>query len=831
MKFISIELVSYIRMMLNGVTFFKLKPTQEIQLILGTNGSGKSSLLNELTPLPSSSNDFLKEGYSVKTISHNGSTYVLKSVFNNGQKHSFIKDGEELNLGATVSVQRELVRQEFKITQETHELSIGRDKFTSMSPSARRYWFTLLSNTNYEYAIGVFNKLKEKHRDVAGALKLAKTRLVTETAKLTSPEEQARLQQEVDSIHEFVQHLLEIRKPLDYSSNELDLLFTQTEEKISKLSKLLISKVNKSRQLTTHDSLSAIETDLQDLSSREKFIKYSLSELFKEFDKVSNEISLLEKTENQGIEELESKVSLAYAEQTGILTKKRRYKDVHGAPLMAIRALETIQEALGSIFLEIPSNPDKKFSRATIEKLTEELFSLTERKSKIINAIEILNAKKTHQEAHKHADEIECPSCNHKWFKGFSKNIYDAICVDIDNLSEEKIKLDKQIKELEVDIQKIHDYFYLYKSYKSYADTWPALNPFWLHVTESNLIFTNPSSLIQELDVFKSDLLLDKRFEELQQEINKLKQLIEISQKMGNVDINKLRTQSQEIENKIHTLNTELNEIIKKFKYLSSYKKDIQDVFDLDTELKQLYIEIEKVNKDAIETSRRTHFNNAIRIIQSSLIRKEEALNELKTQASIINDLRSNIRSMEVDEECLKIMVRELSPTDGLIAEGLFGFIKIFIAQMNSLIKKIWSYELTVCPCELSDDGKVELNYKFALKVQDNERPVPDVSMGSTGMKEIIDLAFKITAMKYLGLAETPLFLDEFGHSLDARHRTNSIEIMKHITDEEPFTQLFVVNHYNSIYGALTNAEICVLCSSNIDMPKNTIYNRHVETM
>jgi hypothetical protein len=74
------------------------------------------------------------------------------------------KDGEELNLGATLSVQRELVRQEFKITQETHELSIGRDKFTSMSPSARRYWFTLLSNTNYEYAIGVFNKLKEKHR-------------------------------------------------------------------------------------------------------------------------------------------------------------------------------------------------------------------------------------------------------------------------------------------------------------------------------------------------------------------------------------------------------------------------------------------------------------------------------------------------------------------------------------------------------------------------------------------------------------------------------------------------------------------------------------------
>jgi len=141
-KILSIELRDYDRFALNHYPVFLYQPKQKIQLLLGTNGSGKSSLMQELAPLPAERSDFKSGGSKVVCIEHDGVRYTLSSVFKNStSKHGFVRHGdtdEELNQGGTAQVQRSLVEQVFGITPEIHAVLIGKERFTSMSVAKRR---------------------------------------------------------------------------------------------------------------------------------------------------------------------------------------------------------------------------------------------------------------------------------------------------------------------------------------------------------------------------------------------------------------------------------------------------------------------------------------------------------------------------------------------------------------------------------------------------------------------------------------------------------------------------------------------------------------------
>ena len=91
MQIHELSLRGYKRLLLNRIQRFTLKPHAPHQLIIGTNGSGKSSVMAELTPLPPFGGSFLKTGSKVIRLSHRGGEYTLSSDFSNGSKpHSFI---------------------------------------------------------------------------------------------------------------------------------------------------------------------------------------------------------------------------------------------------------------------------------------------------------------------------------------------------------------------------------------------------------------------------------------------------------------------------------------------------------------------------------------------------------------------------------------------------------------------------------------------------------------------------------------------------------------------------------------------------------------------
>jgi energy-coupling factor transporter ATP-binding protein EcfA2 len=827
MKFISVELSGYLRIALNGTKYIKLTPVQDVQLILGTNGSGKSSLLDEITPLPSNSSDYSKDGFSIKTISHNGSIYILKSTFNPTQKHSFLKDDVELNQGGTVTVQKELVRQEFGITPEIHELIMGRDKFTKMPPSRRRYWFTQLSSVSYDYAIGVFNKIKERHRDTLGALKLNRSRLVTESAKLLPKEEQEQIKSEISELHEFLLESSNYRVPVDKSKNDIEIqikeIFIDTETLAKQVKKKSLSIKKSSLNYLGLD----IDSFISELNSRISFLTLMLDQLTTRHSKVVSNLLVLARTGNQGIDEFENQIKNLQDEQLSTQVNKRILTEsVFKSPIEALRAIEIINDSLCTIFTEIPSNGDLKYSTASKNNLLFEKGKIIDRVEVLKKEIVRLSTKRTHLEEHKKNSNLVCPNCSKPFSFSFSQNEYDQVLNILNSHEDELSKLDNKKQEIENDLQELENYFLIYKKFTTISESYPVLKDLWFII--KNEILSNPNGCSLILNNFKSDLYLDKKYLDLDTEIEELKKLIVAKKLIGDQDTNKLKKEMEDIEHETYGYQKELIDSKTKLNKATEHKKDLEQINKMQILLTDNEKQINGLVDSLIETNRRITIIEGIKSVQSVLSRKESILFDVINQEKIIANLEETIKLLEIDEKCLKIIISELSPTDGLIAEGLFGFIKLFISQMNNFIGKIWTYEMNIQSCDLSDTSKVELDYKFPIQIEGREKPVADVSLASTGMMEIIDLAFKIIAIKNLGLSDTPLFLDEFGAALDHTHRTMIYSVFDYLVNQINFSQVFIVNHYSHLYGSMKNADVCILHDTNVEIPNGTIYNKHV---
>ena len=167
----TLYLSGYKPLALNQIESINIDVVADLTLILGTNGSGKSSLLRELTPYPASLADYREGGEKTITLSYNNNEYVLNSRLNRTAKHSFKRNGIELNDGKTTAVQRELVEKEFNYTLMAHRLLIGELKFTAMPAGQRREILTTISSVNLEYALYIYKLIRETLRDTQGAVK------------------------------------------------------------------------------------------------------------------------------------------------------------------------------------------------------------------------------------------------------------------------------------------------------------------------------------------------------------------------------------------------------------------------------------------------------------------------------------------------------------------------------------------------------------------------------------------------------------------------------------------------------------------------------------
>jgi hypothetical protein len=295
---------------------------------------------------------------------------------------------------------------------------------------------------------------------------------------------------------------------------------------------------------------------------------------------------------------------------------------------------------------------------------------------------------------------------------------------------------------------------------------------------------------------------------------------------VGDANLSEQLERLAEVTHQIDTLTAQTAQARASQSDFTNYRRHLQDSFALSERIKELHQQLDARQGAMIESLRRDTIHHCVRQVQHALVRKEEILASVTLQKGIIADLEKAIAEQTIQEEAAKALQTELSPTDGLIAEGLLGFIRNFTAQMNTMVRKVWVYPLQIQDCGVSSSEGAELDYKFPMFAGSKANRVNDVSEGSTGMQEIVNMAFKIAAMRYLHLDEAPIFADEFGGTLDAGHRTAATQMLKALMEQSSFSQLFMVSHDYRQYGSFASMEVCVLDPRNIVVPDD--HNAHV---
>lgn len=826
MKYISITLNGFKRFMLGGIDKFHMDIKESLQLILGSNGSGKSSLVDQLTPLPAHPSDFTKTGSKVIVIEHNENTYTLSSYFSPSQKHSFKKNDLELNDGGTISIQRELVKEHFKITTEIHELITGKEHFHSMSPSRRKEWFIRVCDTDYDYAIRVYNKLRERHRDTTGALKLLKKRLTVESEKTVSTEEENKIMSEINEYHRVLNILLEHRQPLE---NDLELLSLEQQNldtELFNISKQLEGAFKQAgNDITGVEDIDKRLSDIELITFSDQIQYNKLSEVHDANDK---KINILKQAEQQTIQELETKLLNKQSELTNLQHSTLVNLTTNAED--CFRMFESIKQNLSDLFMTVPENKDRKYSQELLTIARQKLSELNASKNNVLLDLNIRKVKLTHMSEHKDKPDLSCPNCKHRFSLNYNEDEFTKITKLVEDIEfNVLVNLDKQIATQELYINECSNYAMLFRQYRDIVNSFKELNSYWEYLSEKKVITDNPISGSIELNLIYQDLLKQINIQTLSKEIQSVVSILKDLKDIGDTSLNTLVEQNTLIEQNLVSIQEDGNKLKLERESLTSRKKAILSVKSFHLKLEECIQSKKEINKQELETIRRMHLNDTIRTLQSSLAVDEYLLQNMTLQKSIVDDITKQIVELEKQEESLSLLVTQLSPTDGLIAEGLLGFIKNFVMQMNHFIKKIWSYQLELQSCSLDETNSVDLDYKFPMLVGD-ENIVSDVNKGSTGMLEIVNLAFRVTAMQYLGLKRYPLSLDEFGSSFDMVHRSQATIAIKALIDQQMFSQLYLVSHYEATFGALSNPQICVLDSTNITVPKlGDLVNKYVK--
>ncbi len=826
MKILSLELVEFKRLALNNIRHFKIDLVSVVQLFLGTNGSGKSSILEELTPLPGNKDSFRKGGKKVIVISHNQKTYTLTSDFSHGQKHSFLVDGEEKNDGGTVTIQKELVRTHFNVTQEIHELILGvpGQVFTTMNPAKRREWFTKLCTVDYTYAIKLYRKVQENLNVTTGALKHAKKRLTTEMAKALGAEEAQRIRARISDLTRETQQLYLIREVETQSVSDVERKAQSISQQIEKLCADFhsIRKVLREQCYILPEEL---QSDIDDKQAEINSIKGTYNELSTEYMALSSETEQGEEMDSVELERL----------RNSIASSRQRAQELLNSRSIGIEGLRAYlaRDAMASVYVPLcdsiavlKANEEGKYNS---ERMTQLEDLVRQQEAAIgINERQLNQCMHDirHMESLRDGETLECPSCKHSWIKGFSQVLYDNLKAKVANGNAHIASLKKKLEAEREELLEQAEYKRNYDMVVSILRSCPELNPAWSEMMGAGYLRNSPSQAVSFIDRVRNDIELMCSAEDLLQTSAQDEGRLRLAEFAQSENYKAKKARMKHLEERLGQLAGSITAKQASCDDTALLIRRIDTMYDLADKVREASNSMEGLQKEAVRAVKNEVIDEALYQVQEELAMLSVRINAVNAHEQLIADITAQIDELTASESAWKLLQKTLSPVDGLIAEGMLGFIRQYVARMNLLISDVWTYSMEVQDCSL-DDESAELNYKFPVLLPESADldPIPDVGRTSMGQQEIINLAFRISAMQCQGLDSGPLFLDEFGKTFDEAHREAATRMVARLVEQMNFSQLFMVSHYENSWGAFYKAQLTVFDKRNITLSNAVKYN------
>lgn len=816
MKIERLELKGYQRLLLNNIDEVVYEPQSTYQLILGTNGSGKSSILAELSPLPAQPNRYARGGYKRILLQHRQRHYELTSRFESHNKHSFLCGDQELNPGGTAEVQRLLVREHFGLDQDLFGVLTGLTRFTDMSPSQRRSWITRLSTVDFSWAIGLHKRLATLARDNQGALKHVRARLVTESSNLAALGADEGDEQVVAQLTAELNALLTQRTPNAASSEAIHRQITGVLAEVQRLSQsandMLTPMVRYNGYRNTEDLTRHLEESRSELALRQGMLS-SMSSEYASMEALASTVDLGCDLTPQGVD---FALQSARADVLRLLEQPQPFGDFTWTPARA-EATSIIEQPLAQLLLALPDNTDRRYSRERKAQLREQLQTTQQQVDGRWAQLRRVYRQIEHIET---AVESTCPQCGHRWKEGHSPETSAQLREQHAQLQAELDQGQTQIAKIEEALQEQDGVEQLYHQFKALVGGYPVLQPLWDYLMHNRYYLEAPASHVQVVSQWQQALARQREIQTLRERIERLEDLQ--AQLLGDGSLH-IAQRMAHLAEQISQVSQQISQSQQAVQSAESLRRTLLSIDQLCVTLQGLRDRYTQLVEQLVNALRNEAIDRLTQTHQQRLAELTRKMTDRKVLTGIVNDLKASETQVDERYQAYRLLADSLSPTEGLIAEQLSGFIRCFTDQLNSVIAAIWAHDFVILPCSISEG---ELDYKFPLQIKSPQNRAPDISEGSKAQQQAVNLAFQFAVMLYQGMEDFPLYLDEPGEGFDEQHRINLMSFIRQLMDTQNHPQLFMISHYASNHGAFTNADVMVLDASNIAVPGH--YNQHV---
>lgn len=830
MKILELVLYRCKRLVLSGIEKIKYTPTAEVQIIIGSNGSGKSSLMDELNPLPPSKDSILPGGYKQIIIEHCGDQFTLRSDFKGKTaKHSFVhntEDGDvELNEGGTGAAQKILIEKYFSITTELMDIWIGRTRFSRMAPNKRRDLILAWSGSDLEYAMKLFHMVRGETRDAQGLERHYAKRLGEETSDIADQNRITELEDNVQRLTNELNDILTQKEPnvpsIHHVKMDIQRLLNSLNDYTSEV--LTLRLVKPSCIANEQNNILALETYLSGSKANLQALEKQLTELYSDQTKLNEALDILRSNGVSEIDELRKVTEELRKEINQMIKDTPLYKELEGKNIgQMVGAYQGCKGLLVELLSTMYDNTDGHF---TNQKVTDAKNLLIKIENRISHSKESISRARHQLEHFNNTHDVNCPKCEHTFKPGFVNTNPDELHAYIQKGAGLLTNLEVKQKETEDYLEGAKEYLSQVNSLKRLMNDNAILSPLWDILAEENIYKVSPIRHLPTVNNFMLHLENCFTISELAKKHQMNNDILSSAKSV---------TQNQETLNldyasgldvKISQVLDEISRVKGEVYVVEKYAFEVKKALALGDKVKSIESELEVKYDILFKAIKNKSLSEISQSRQIALANSTSALNNIARHEAVINELKQEKVKAADRYSDLSVLQAALSPVDGVISKYIQNFLDQFVADMNEVIDEIWTYPMEILSCGVDSN---DVTCKFPISINHGYLVTEDVSKGSAGQVDIIDFVFKLVMGRYLGLSDLPLYLDELAPTLDEQHRLNLIRYLNNVMECGQYNQMYMISHYSSNHYAFAGSEILLLDGRNI-VSKPETFNTHVE--
>ena len=841
MKILYLKLTNFI----NIVTAFNTetieidfsKSNNNVVLLTGPNGSGKTSILSCLHPFPTNGNMDVRSdnpiivprenGYKEIHISDGDDLYVIQHFYTrNSDKHiikSYIqKNGVELNENGNVTSFKEIVEKELGLEQDYMKLTrLGSNvtNFIDMKRQERKnFTGKIISEADiylsyHKKIMADKNKvniqinhtsdlIRRLQVDDLGELKKAQKSLQHQIEDLTAKIEKANSELSVlqyqlndcgdipamrERIQEKEKELKHIQKALARAS-EIKISISTLKSMIEE-AKISILKAK-----------SALDTNVITRTG----ILNQLDSIANEIDSIRREIARIE--DDQNVKDMEANIELLRetirrrAKESGISGYVRPCSKAEMEDL--IKMLDKCMDILLSTY-ELGKGPIQKavsffHTKTDIEKYTRENKEKIKR-----NKMQSL-CEQVYAEISKDIGLLgpDCKNPSGCRVYDFYQRIYEYATQAPDKVIEDETFLaytKMAYNNIQTVLKYLRDYHDIFEKMPECIKDQFLMNTVLTHICNMEWIY-DKDIIFHELGLITDDELQDADLEELSRQKSMLAQY-----KKANSNIEYFQNKLEELINSRTTLMGQLDEVKET---INSLNREIAEKEASVSDYEDMVIAME--HEDEVETE----FND----LKSKLTLASQLSLQIREKTSILNDLQFRKNKMskthqdnefrienykrykkDLDELSskftdLEYLARALSSREGIPLIFIQAYLKDIKDVANQLLDVVYDGDLHLEDFEITAD-------EFGIPYSTKGTTVKDVIYASQGERSFISLALSF-ALTYKSISKyNIMLLDEIDATLDISNREKFLHVLEMQIDMIHAEQVFVISH-NDMFNA-----------------------------